>query len=71
MKQTEEQKKEYNRLRLSQKESYRKWYSWLTSKNEETKEYRIHEILLEHFDSMDYYKKLQQEIEELKNNEKL
>ncbi|MDB4773151.1 hypothetical protein OAG30_00200 [Flavobacteriaceae bacterium] len=68
MKQTEEQKKEFKRLRLSQKQSYERWYSLLTSKNEETREYRIHEILLEYFDSRDYYEKLQEEIEELKNN---
>ena len=46
MKQTEEQKKEFKRLRLSQKQSYERWYSLLTSKNEETREYRIGKVVL-------------------------
>ena len=68
MKQTEEQKKEYNRLDDGWKQTYNREFSRLTSKDEVEREYRIHENILEYIHLRKCFEKLQQEIEELKNN---
>ena len=68
MKETEQQKKEYNRLDYGWKQTYNREYSRLTLKDEVEREYRIHENILEYIDLRKCFEKLQQEIEELKNN---